>query len=80
MDADSDATDTDSDATNCSTVKLSTVTFKCIGCQHDPAQKILEMVSELLDEGEVVPVNIFSEEDNPYDANVIAFKCWMNDK
>jgi len=81
MDADSDAMDTDSDATNCSPMKLSTVTFKCIGCQHDPsAQKILEMVSESLDEEEVVPVNIFSEEDNPYDANAIAFKCWMNNE
>jgi len=80
MDADSDAMDTDSDA-NCNPVKLSTVTFKCIGCQHDPsALKILEMVSELLDEGEVVQVNIFSEEDNPYDANAIAFKCWMNNE
>jgi len=38
------------------------------------------MVRELLDEGEVVQVNIFSKEDNPYDANAIAFKCWMNNE
>ena len=50
-------------ATYYSPVKLSTVTIKYVGCQHEPsAQEIPEVVSELLDEGEVVPVNIFPEE------------------
>ena len=80
MDADSDAMDADSDVTHCSPVKLSTVTFKCIGCQHDPsAQETLEVVNQLLDDG-VVPVNIFPEEDNPYDANSITLKCWINNE
>ena len=51
MDADSDAMDGDSNAMDADTdatypVKLSTVIFKCTGCQHDPsAQKPLEVVS-----------------------------------
>ena len=44
----------------------STVTFKCIGCQHNTSsQDALQKVSELLDKGESVPVDIFPEKDNP---------------
>ena len=72
---------TDSDATQCSTVVQSTVTFKCIGCQHrTSSQDTLEVVSELLDQGEAVPVNVFPEEENPHDSKAIAFKCWVNNK
>ena len=57
------------------------MTFKCIGCQHDAhAQETLKSVSRLLDNGEIVPVNIFPEEDNPYDCRAIAFKCWIGDE
>jgi len=74
-------TDSDSDATQCSPVKQSTVTFKCIGCQHSASsQNALGKVSELLDEGESVPVNIFHEKDNPYDSKAIAFKCWLDNE
>ena len=70
----------ESDA-ECCTEKLYTVTFKCIGCQHDLyAQEALKCVSELLDKGKVIPVNIFPEENNPYDSRAIAFKCWIADK
>ena len=42
----------DSDATQCSPLVQSTVTFKCIGCQHSASsQKALEIVSGLLDKG-----------------------------
>ena len=70
-----------SDATQCSPVVQSTVTFKCIGCQHSASsQKALETVSELLDKGESVPVDIFAEKDNPHDSKAIAFKCWLNNE
>ena len=82
----SDATDLSdelkrsSDA-ECCTEKLYTVTFKCIGCQHDlHAQEALKHVSKSLDKWEVLPVNIFPEENNPYDVRAIAFKCWIADK
>jgi len=53
--------DSDSDATQCSTVVQSTITFKCIGCQHNASSQIaLATVSELLEKRESVPVNIFS--------------------
>lgn len=40
--------------------KLYTVTFKCIGYQHDRhVQDVLEEVGNLLDEGEVVQVTYF---------------------
>ena len=71
----------ESSDTECYTEKLFTVIFKCIGCQHDRcAQEALKYVSESMDKGEVIPVNIFPEENNPYDARAIAFKCWIADK
>ena len=71
----SDEVKRSSDA-ECYTEKLFTVTFKCIGCQHDRcAQEALKYVSESMDKGEVIPVNIFPEENNLYDARAIAFKC-----
>ena len=61
--------------------KLYTVTFKCMGCQHDHrTQNILEAVGNLLDEGQVVPGNIFPENDNPKDSKAVAFKCWFANK
>ena len=77
----------DSDETNCSMENLqlenyqqtSTVTFKCIGTQHDVhAQHILEIVSSHLDERKEVPVNIYPEPTNPGDSKAIAFKCWIS--
>jgi len=44
------------------------------------AQNILSKVSQLLKNGQQVPVNIYHEPDNPYDAKAIAFKCWINDE
>ena len=77
----------DSDETNCSIADDTadppkfTVTFKCIGTQHDMhAQSILSKVSQMLGNGQEVPVNIYTEPDNPYDANAIAFKCWVDNK
>ena len=74
----------DSDETNCSTENLqpgrqtSTVTFKCIGTQHDKhVQGTLEVVSNHLDEGKEVPVNIYPEPTNPRDTKAVAFKCWI---
>ena len=73
-------TDTESDdlKTNDTTsiTPIHTVTFKCIGATHDSqAQHILQQVSKALDEGKVVPVNIFPEPDNQFDCKAIAFKC-----
>ena len=69
----------DSDATNCIEVQH-TVTFKCIGTTHDfHAQNTLCSVSQLLDKGDVVPVNIYPEPNNCYDSKAIAFKCWLED-
>jgi len=70
-----------SDETNCTIEdhqpQTSMVTFKCIGTQHDPnAQSILK---EVLDGGQQVPVNIYPEPTNQFDAKAIAFKCWIND-
>ena len=78
----------DSDKTNCSTADDAaanplkfTVTFKCIGTQHDMhAQSILSKVSQILRNGQEVPVNIYPEPENPHDANAIASKCWVDDK
>ena len=57
------------------------MTFKCIGCQHDfHAQETLQSESWLLDDRQVVPVNIFPEEDNSYDSRAIAFKCWLQNE
>ena len=72
----------DSDETNCSiettsagNPSTSAVTFKCIGTQHDlHAQIILSKVSQLIQDGQEVPVNIYTESDNPYNAKAIAFK------
>ena len=76
----SDESKRSSDA-ECCTEKLYTVTFKCIGCQHDlHAQEALKHVSKSLDKGEVLPVNIFPEENNPHDTRAIAFKYWIADK
>ena len=78
------AATSDSDETNCNTPVdnrqcTSTVTFKCIGAQHDPlAQSVLRRVSGYLDEGQEVPVNIYPEPTNQYDAKAIAFKCWID--
>ena len=59
----------------------STVTFKCIGMQHDMhAQNILTKVSRLIKNGQQVPVNIYKEPNNPYDAKAVAFKCWVDDE
>jgi len=68
--------------TNCTTndqdhqQRTSTVTFKCIGTQHDShAQSILKIVSDQLYEGQEVPVNIYPEPSNHFDAKAITFKC-----
>jgi len=71
----------DSDSTHCSEQVEHTVTFKCIGSVHDAnAQDTLRGVSQLLAKGDVVPVNIFCELDNPFDSRAVAFKCWYQDK
>jgi len=76
----------DSDETNCDfedddPLVTSTVTFKCIGTQHDMhAQNILSKVSQLIESGQQVPVNLYKEPDNPYDAKAVAFKCWVDDE
>jgi len=58
-----------------------TVTFKCIGAQHDRhAQIILKKVSELLHDNQHVPVNIYPEPENPFDSQAIAFKCWLDNQ
>ena len=60
----------DSDETNCSIMEMtssgnpttSTVTFKCIGTQHNlHAQTTLSKVSQLIQYGQEVPVNICPE-------------------
>ena len=78
----------ETDETYCSTEGCSTeeepppeftVTFKCIGTQHDlHAQAILKKVSQLLQDNQEVPVNIYPEPDNPFDSKAIAFKCWLD--
>jgi len=56
-----------------------TVTFKCIGTTHvSVSQQVLQKVSGLLHKGETVPVDIFSEPDNPCDSKAIAFKCFLD--
>lgn len=58
-----------------------TVTFKCIGASRSmESQDALKNVSELLKEGLEVPVNIFCEPSNPFDARAIAFRCLLNEK
>ena len=37
-------------------------------------------MSQLIQDGQEVPVNIYPEPDNPYDAKTIAFKCWVDDE
>ena len=52
------------------------VTFKCIGTTHDfHAQEILRKVSQLLGQGEHVPVKILPEPENQYDCKAITFMC-----
>jgi len=69
----------DSDATNCTEeVVQHTVTFKCTGSKY--VQEVLCNVSKLLAKGDMVPVNIYPEPDNPCDSKAIAFKCWLEDK
>ena len=71
----------DSDSTHCSEQVEHTVTFKCIGSVHNEhAQDILHAVSQLLATGDVVPVNLFPELDNPFDSRAVAFKCWHQDQ
>jgi len=71
----------DHDETDCSLEDddpplTSTVTFKCIGTQHDMhAQNILSRVSQLLQNKQQVPVNIYREPDNPYNAKA---ECWVD--
>ena len=58
-----------------------TETFKCIGCQHDlEAQQALRIVSQMMRNGDIVPVNIFHEPNNRYDSRAMAFKCWIRDE
>ena len=58
-----------------------TETFKCIGCQHDlEAQQVLQIVSQMMRNGDIVPVNIFHEPSNRYDSRAMAFKCWIRDE
>ena len=80
--------DNDSDITNCSqdsnptnhSEMQHTITFKCIGTTHDfHAQSALRRVSQLIDKGDIVPVNIYPEPSNSYDSKAIAFKCWLDD-
>ena len=53
-----------------------TVTFKCIGTMHDfHAQSTLCRVSQMIDKGDIVPVNIYPEPSNCYDSKAIAIKC-----
>ena len=74
-DIDSDVTDDGSAETS----TLHTVPFKCIGTTHDlNAQEVLQKVSVLLNNGEVVSVDIFYEPENPYDNQAIAFKCYID--
>lgn len=62
-------------------IPIYTETFKCIGCQHNSdAQQTLRHISEKIRNGDVVPVDIFHEPNNPYDSRAIAFKCWIGDE
>lgn len=65
----------DLDETNSSVAMdhhTSTVTFKCIGAQHNPlAQSVVKRVSSYLDEGqEVYTLSL--------PIHAIAFKCWID--
>jgi len=56
-----------------------TVTFKCIGTTHNSvSQQVLQKISDLLHQGDTVPVDIFPEPDNPYDSKAITFKCFLD--
>jgi len=71
----------DSDATNCTEEAVQhTVTFILSALAQNMSQEVLRNVSKLLVKGEIVPVNIYPEPDNPYNSKVIAFKCWLEDK
>jgi len=71
----------DSDSTHWSEQAEHTVTFKCIGSVHDAhAQDTLCAVSQLLAMGNVVPVNLFPEMNNPFDSRAVTFKCWYQEK
>lgn len=73
LDSDSDHGDDDSD------VIPYTITFKCVGTTHDnSSQETLAKVSQLLQKDEQVPVNIFPEPTNQYDAKAICFKCQID--
>ena len=51
--------------------------FKCISTQHDlHVQTTLSRASQFIQDRKEVPVNVYPEPDNPYDAKAIAFKCW----
>ncbi len=47
-----------------------TITFKCMGSNYHPeSQSALSKVSELLRNGQVVPVQLSKEPDNEYDSH-----------
>jgi len=76
-----DSIKNDSDATNCAEEIQHTVTFKCIGVKYVPNSKeTLRKVSQLLLQGDIVPVNIYPEPNNPRDSRAIVFKCWLDDQ
>ncbi len=55
----------------------SCVDFKCIGVTRDPVyQTILGDVRDKMQSGDTVPVKLFPEPENLYDASAIAFKCF----
>ena len=57
------------------------MTFKCIGANCSPNyQATLKKASELLREGDNVPVKLVPELDNPMDSKAIAFKCQIGEK
>ncbi len=55
-----------------------TITFKCMGSNYHPeSQSTLSKVSELLRNGQVVPVQLSKEPDNEYDSQAITFQCQL---
>lgn len=56
-----------------------TITFKCIGTTHDrTSQETLAKVAPLLENDKEVPVGVFPEPNNVYDAKAICFKCYID--
>ena len=62
-------------------VQTHTVTFKCVGTNHDPArQDVLSDVSQALRQGDIVAARAEPEPTNQYDSDAIALLLHWKDK